>query len=195
MHSLRVVGVGVSALSLSLLAACFKTPSIDWSAKENFFVAEKSQETPDGARLEFHSLVDVPAPEMYHALADAENYARFVDGVSESSLVSADKNTKITQITETVIVRQARAQVKWTLHPEEMRIDFETLKSDQNYNEGSYQIFPSPDGKRCFVVSVFDVKQKGAPQNVPLGVLKAATRESFEKAARSVKQQASKPKC
>ncbi|MFI5394525.1 MAG: hypothetical protein ACHQ9S_03235 [Candidatus Binatia bacterium] len=39
------------------------------------------------------------------------------------------------------------ARVKWTLHPKEMKIEFETLQSDQNYNDGSYTVIPSPDGK------------------------------------------------
>lgn len=134
MSRVRVDGLAISALLVWLLTACSRTPSVDWSAKENFFVHEASQDTPEGARLEFHSLVDAPALQVYRALADAEEYARFVDGVSASSLVSSEGNTKVTQITETVIGRQSRAQVKWVLHPEEMRIDFQTLKSDQNYN-------------------------------------------------------------
>jgi hypothetical protein len=89
-----------------------------------------------------------------------------------------------------VIGRQSHARVKWTLHPQETKLDFETLQSDQNYNDGTFTVIASPDGKRCYVVSVYHVKWKGAPQNVPLGVLKAATRDSFEKAARSVKRRA-----
>ncbi len=181
--------LGVS-LTLVIAAACSRGPSIDWSAKENFFAVEKSQETDDGARLEFHSLVDAPAEAVYRALADVEHYASFVDGVSESALVSADQNTKVIQITETVIGRQSRARVKWTLHPAQRKIEFETQQSDANYNDGTYQVIASPDDKRCYVVSVFHVQTKGAPQNVPIGVLKSATRESFEKAAHSVKRRA-----
>jgi ribosome-associated toxin RatA of RatAB toxin-antitoxin module len=172
------------------MAACSRGPSVDWSAKENFFAAEKSQETDDGSRLEFHSLVDAPAEAVYRALADVEHYASFIDGVSESALVSADQNTKVIQITETVIGRQSRARVKWTLHPDQRKIEFETLQSDANYNDGAYQVFASPDDTRCYVVSTFHVKTKGAPQNVPIGVLKSATRESFERAAHSVKRRA-----
>lgn len=186
----RLAGGAIAVLALWSLASCSKGPSIDWSAKENFFAVEKSQETDDGARLEFHTLVDAPAPALYNALADVEHYATFVDGVSESSLVSSESNAKVIQITQTVIGRQSRARVKWTLHPADMKIEFETLQSDANYNDGIYTIFPSPDGKRSYVISVYHVKWKGAPQNVPLGVLKTATRESYEKAARSVKQRA-----
>ena len=125
---------------------------------------------------------------MYRTLADVEDYAKFVDGVSESSLLSADRDTKVTRITQTVIGRQSRAEVKWTLHPERMEIEFDTLKSDANYNAGSYKVLASPDGQRAYIISVYHVMEKGAPQNVPIGVLKSATREAFSKAAHSIKQ-------
>jgi hypothetical protein len=190
MNGPRVAAGITSVLALWCFASCSRTPSIDWSAKENFFALEKSEETDDGARLEFHTLVDAPAQAVYNALADVENYSTFVDGVSESSLVSSEGGAKVIQITQTVIGRQSRAKVKWILHPAEMQIEFETLQSDANYNDGKYTIISSPDGKRSYVISVYHVKWKGAPQNVPLGVLKTATRESYEKAARSVKQRA-----
>jgi polyketide cyclase/dehydrase/lipid transport protein len=186
----RVAGFLVATLALLVLPACSRGPAVDWSAPENFFAVEKSEETDEGARLEFDSLVDVPAPAIYNALADVEHYASFVDGVSDSALLSAEHNTKVIQITQTVIGRQSRAKVKWTLHPTDMKIEFETLESDANYNDGAYQVIASPDGKRSYVVSIYHVKWKGAPQNVPLGVLKTATRESFEKAAHSMKKRA-----
>jgi hypothetical protein len=188
MHQPRCAGFLVAALAL--IVSCSKQPSIDWSAPENFFVVEKADETDDGARLEFHSLVDAPAAKVYQALADIEHYADFVDGVTESVLTKAENNTKVIQITQTVFGRQGHAEVKWTLHSEDMKLEFETLQSDQNYNDGTFTVIPSADGKRSYVISVYQVKRKGAPQNVPLGVLKAATRESFEKAARSVKRRA-----
>jgi len=178
----------VLTLALLWLPACSREPKVDWSAPENFFASEKSEEIPGGARLEFHSLVDASAPDVYRALADVEDYNRFIPGVSESVLVSKDDTTKVVRITQTVIGRQNRAEVKWTFHPERMAIEFETLKSDGNYNSGSYRVLPSPDGKRLYIISVYQVMEKGAPQNVPIGVLESATREAFGKAARSVKQ-------
>ncbi len=175
-----------------MVMSCSDQPQVDWAAPENFFAVEKSTGTDDGARLEFHSLMDAPPLQVYAALADAEHFADFVDGVSASELISTDGHRKVTRITQTVIGRQSRAEVKWTLHPEKMKIEFETLKSDANYNDGRYWVIPSPDGKRSYVISVFDVKWKGAPPNVPIGVLTTATRESFGKAAASVKQRAVK---
>jgi len=183
-----VVGL-FAALSVAVLG-CKSEPRINWNGKEDFFAVDRSEPTEDGVRLEFHSLVDAPADRVYGALADVEHYADFVDGVSHSQVVRTDGNAKIMNITQTVIGRQSNAQVRWTADPNQKTVTFETLQSDANYNDGSYRVISSPDGKRAYVVSIFQVKEKGAPQNVPIGVLAAATREAFEKAAKSVKQRA-----
>ena len=190
MHRPRVGSCLIVALAIWPLGGCSRGPAVNWSAQENFFAVETSEKTDQGARLEFHSLVDAPAQEVYRALADPEHYAEFVEGVSESALVSQEGTTKVTQITQSVIGRQSRARVKWTLHPETQRIAFETLQSDGNYNDGNYEVIASPDGKRSYIVSIYFVKEKGAPQNVPIGVLMSATRDSIERAARSIKRRA-----
>lgn len=187
----RIAAYAAAAFVLPVvIVSCSQRPSIDWAVPENFFVVEKSERTNEGARMEFHSLVDAPAADVYHALADVEHYATFVTGVSESDLLHAEDDTKTIRITQAVIGRQSHAEVKWTLHPQDLRLAFETLKSDANFNDGEYRVVASPDGKRCYVISIFHVKEKGAAPNVPIGVLEAATRDSFENAARSIKVRA-----
>src|SRR5688572_15721286 len=127
--------VVLSLLVLSLLVSVLgcqrgSAPDVDWKAAENFFVVEKVDKGEGGAtRLEFHSLVDAPADGVYAALAEPENYAAFVEGVTDSGKMTAQGNVKVTHITQTVIGRQNRAEVEWTLHPEAKRIEFKTLKS------------------------------------------------------------------
>jgi hypothetical protein len=182
----------VFALLVSALA-CQRgsAPDVDWKAAENFFVVEKVDKGEGGAtRLEFHSLVDAPADGVYGALAEPENYAAFVEGVTDSGKMTVQGNVKVTHITQTVIGRQNRAEVEWTLHPEAKRIEFKTLKSDLNYNDGSYEVIPSPDGKRAYVISVYNLREKEGGIKAPPGVAVSATRESFAAAARSVKKRA-----
>ena len=185
----RSIVLAVVFLSCTFASACTETKDVDWSAKEDFFVEEKTEKTADGARMEFHSLVDAPGDAVYKALADVENYASFVDGVQETKLLSAQGNTKLIAIAQTVIGQQTRAQVKWTFDPGNRKIAFETITSDGNYNDGSYEVIPSPKGDRAYVISVFHVKAQGR-QYIPIGVLESATRDSLEKAAASVKKRA-----
>lgn len=185
----RTIGLVVALLG-PLVFGCEHKPSIDWSAKENFFLVEKTDKTPeDGVRLEIHSIVDAPADGIYAALADPEDYVAFVQGVTDSGKISAEGNTRVIHITQNVIGRQSRAKVKYTFHPESRKIEFETLDSDLTFNDGSYEITPSPDGKRTYVVSVFRVREKSG-QKVPPGVLLSSTRDAFGAAARSVKMRA-----
>lgn len=189
MNPSPVARLGVAALLVPLFASCQKQPSVDWSAKENFFLTEKADQNPDeSVRLEFHSLVDAPCDGVYKALAEADNYVAFVDGVTDSGKISTDANSMVVHITQNVIGRQSRAQVKYTFHPDKKKIEFQTLQSDMNFNDGGYEMASSPDGKRCHVVSVYNVREKGG--KTPPGVLMSATREAFKKAAESVKARA-----
>jgi len=175
----------------SLLGACGSEPAIDWSKPENFLLREKSSKTDDGVQLDYWSLVDAACQPVYDALADVEHYPDFVPGVDRTQILAADASTKTVQIAQRVIGRQSNAKVTWTFHPEKHQIDFKTVSSDLNYNDGHYELDPSPDGKRCLVRSRFIVKQgQGMAQAVPIGVLAAGTREAFLAAARGVKKRA-----
>lgn len=186
----RTIGLLIAPLAFSLLASCERKPAIDWSAKENFLAFENvGKNDDDSVRLEFHSLVDAPADAVFKALAEPENYSVFVQGVTDSGKISTQGNSQVIHITQNVIGRQNRAQVKYTFHPEQRKIEFQTLQSETTLTDGGYEITPSPDGKRSYVVSIFNVREKSG-QKMPPGVLVSATRESFLEAARSVKARA-----
>jgi hypothetical protein len=190
MERSRFMGFLAGAIAVSLLGGCERKPAIDWSAKENFFAVEKVGKNDDGSvRLEYHSLVDAPADAVYAALGEPENYVAFVKGVSDSGKINAEGNSRTIHITQNVIGRQTRAEVKYTFHPEAKKIEFQTVKSDTTLNDGYYEITPSPDGKRSYVVSVFNVREKSG-QKMPPGVLVTGTREGFLEAAQSVKARA-----
>ena len=178
-------------LGLVLIAAACGETGIDWTKPENFLLREKSAKKDDGVQLDYWSLVDASCKAVYDALADVEHYPDFIPGVDRAQILSVDANTKTIQIAQRVIGRQANAKVKWTFHPDSRQIDFTTLNADLNYNDGHYELEPSPDSKRCLVRSTFVVKQgQGMAQAVPIGVLAAGTREAFLAAAQGVKKRA-----
>lgn len=185
--SYRNAALGLIALVLSCGEA-----GVDWSAPENFLLRESSLKKDDGVELSYASLVDAPCTGVFTALADFEHYSEFVPGVDRTQLLSVDGETKTVQIAQRVIGRQSNAKVAWTVHTDRQAIDFKTVASDLSYNDGHYELEPSPDGKRCLVRSTFLVKQgQGMAQAVPIGVLAAGTREGFLAAAKGVKKRAS----
>lgn len=176
-------------LGLGLLLGGCGSGSIDWKAPENLVLRERSGKVDDGVKLEYWSLIDAPAGAVYAALADVAHYPDFVPGVDGVSVLSVEGNTTVTQISQRVIGRQTNAKVEWKFFPDRRRIEFRTLSSNLSYNDGSFVVTPSPDGKRSLVESTYLVKQ-GEAQAVPIGVLASGTRESFLAAAQGVRKRA-----
>jgi ribosome-associated toxin RatA of RatAB toxin-antitoxin module len=168
------------------LAGCGEG-ELDWTAPENVMHREKQTEQAGGALIEYWSLLDLPCEPIYKALTDVEHYPEFVPGVDRVSIVEQTPRSKVVQIAQRVIGRQASAKVEWTFDPERRKIDFRTLQSDLTYNDGNYQLKESPDKKRCAVHSSFLVKEG---RGLSLGALAQATRESFMAAARGVRKRA-----
>ena len=178
-------------LGLTLMITTCGESGVDWSKPENLLLREKSAKTDDGVQLDYWSLVDASCKAVYDALADVEHYADFIPGVDRTQILTTEGDSKTIQIAQRVIGRQSNARVKWTFHPDSRRIEFTTLSADLNYNDGHYELEPSPDGKRCLVRSTFVVKEgQGMAQPVPIGVLASGTREAFLAAARGVKKRA-----
>jgi ribosome-associated toxin RatA of RatAB toxin-antitoxin module len=177
-------------LTLGPIAGCGEPP-VDWSAPENFLLREKSTKENEGIQLEYASLVDAPCQPVYDALIDIEHYPDFIPGIDRTQILSSTGSSKTVQIAQRVIGRQSNATVEWKFDPAKKAIDFKTLSSDLNYNDGRYALESSPDQKRCLVRSTFLVKEgQGMVQSVPVGVLAAGTRDAFLAAARGVAQRA-----
>jgi ribosome-associated toxin RatA of RatAB toxin-antitoxin module len=176
---------------LLVLAACAEQ-GVNWSDPENFLYREKSAKLDDGVRLDYWSLVDAGCQQVYDALVDVEHYPDFVPGVDRSNLLAATDTSKTVQIAQRVVGRQANAKVEWKFDKARKTIDFKTITSDLNFNDGHYELESSPDGKRCLVKVTFNVKEgEGMAQSVPIGVLAAGTRDAFLAAAQGVKKRAS----
>jgi len=167
---------------------------VNWSDPENFVYREKSSKVENGVELDYASLVDAGCEPIFQALVDVEHYPDFVPGVDRVNLIDASPTSKTVQIAQRVIGRQSNAKVNWTFDKEKKTVEFTTVTSDLNFNDGRYTLEPSPDGKRCLVRTTFIVKEgEGRTQSVPIGVLAAGTRETFLAAARGIKKRASSP--
>src|SRR5438034_1093487 len=167
-------------LGLVLLLVACGEGGVDWNAPENLVLREKSAKVNEGVQLEYWSLVDAGCQAVYDALVDIEHYPDFIPGVDRANLLNVTPTSKTVQIAQRVIGRQSNAKVEWTFHPEKHEIDFKTLSSDLNFNDGHYELEPSPDGKRCLVrIGVLVKEGQGVAQSVALGGLPATSRTTF----------------
>lgn len=178
-------------LGLALVPLGCGEKGVDWSAPENFLYREKSDKRDNGVELDYWSLVDASCKAVYGALIDVEHYPDFIPGVDRSQILAVTPTSKTVQIAQRVIGRQSNAKVEWLFDPSKLQIDFKTLASDLNFNDGHYELESSPDGQRCLVRVTFLVKEgQGMAQAVPIGVLAAGTRDAFLAAAQGVKKRA-----
>lgn len=181
-------------LVLLLLCAACARDRFDWEQKEDFMLSQSEKTLDDGSvRMQFVSLVNAPADDLFKAFADVEHHAEFITGVTESTLVSSAGNAKVVDITNQVLGRPNRAKIEWTIEPGRRTLSFKTLEAQFTDNSAEYAIEPSPDGTRSRVTTVYYLRDKGG-HPFPLHALRMAIRDSYVAAVSSVKRRALGPK-
>ena len=178
---------GVLALAL-LVADCTRT-EFDWKQGEDFLLEKKVDVKPDGSvEMHFVSLVNAPGDEIYKAFIDVEHHDQFIEGVTESKLVSSVGGTKkVVDVTNKVIGRPNRARVEWTIDRENKKISFRTLEAEFTDNSAEYQVETSPDGKRAMITAEYHLRDKGG-HPFPIHVLRQGVIDGYVAAVRSVKR-------
>lgn len=184
---MTLLRAGVLALSL-LAAACFRS-GFDWAQGENFLLEKTVKEKPDGSvEMHFVSLVNAPGEELYKVFIDVEHHDQFVEGVTESKLVSSVGGIKkVVDVTNQVIGRPNRARVEWTIDRENKAISFRTLEAEYTDNSADYRIEVSPDGHRSKITTDYLLRDKGG-HPFPLHLLKQGVIDGYTAALRSVKR-------
>ena len=182
------------AIALVLFSAACHRDRFDWEQKEDFMLVQSEKQMEDGSvRMEFVGLVNAPADDLFRALSDVERHAEFIEGVSESKLISAEGKRKVIDITNLVLGRPNQARIEWTIEAEKRTISFKTLEAPFTDNSAEYKVEGSPDGKRSRVTTVYYLRDKGG-NPFPLHSLRMAIRDSYVAAVSGVKRRALGPK-
>jgi uncharacterized membrane protein len=178
---------GVLALAL-LVADCTRT-EFDWAQGEDFLLQKKIEEKPDGSvEMHFVSLVNAPGDELYKTFIDVEHHDKFIEGVTESKLVSSVGGTKkVVDVINKVIGRPNQARVEWTIDRDNKRISFRTLEAEFTDNSAEYQVETSPDGKRAKITADYHLRDKGG-HPFPIQILKQGVVDGYVAAVRSIKR-------
>jgi hypothetical protein len=183
----------VLAAGLLFAPACQRS-GFDWEQPENVLLEEKAETMPDGhVEMTFVSLVNVPPDDLFRAFSDVERHAEFIDGVTESRLVSQDGKKKVIDITNRVLGRPNKARIEWTIDEKDWKMSFDTQEAEFTDNSAEYLIEGSPDGKRSRVTSVYQLRDKGG-HPFPLHSLKVGIRDGHVAAVQGVKRRALGPR-
>ena len=86
---MMLLRLGVLALAF-LVTDCAPRSDFDWAQGEDFLLEKQVKELPDGSvDLNFVSLVNAPGDELYKTFIDVEHHDQFIEGVTESKVVSS----------------------------------------------------------------------------------------------------------
>src|SRR6185369_14680331 len=150
----RAVGKGLpmsllrlSSLALVFLVAGCTHEEFDWKQGEDLLLEKQVKEQPDGSvEMRFVSLVNAPGDDLYKAFIDVEHHDQFIEGVTESKLVSSVGGVKkVVDVTNKVLGRPNLARVEWTIDRDHKAISFRTLEAKFTDNSAEYLVEASPD--------------------------------------------------
>jgi hypothetical protein len=182
--------LAVPVITLALVAGGCHPQGFDWEQAENVMLQKEVKELPDGSvEMHFESLLSVPALDLFRAFSDVEHHADFIEGVSESKLVSTDGKKKVIDITNQVLGRPNHARIEWTIDEPTMTMSFRTVEADFTDNAAEYKIVASPNGKRALITTIYHLRDKGG-HPFPLYSLKQGVMDGYVTAVHGLKRQA-----
>jgi len=184
---MTLLRIGILALAV-LGSGCART-EFDWAQGENVMLEREVKEMPDGSvDMRFVSLVNAPGEELYKAFIDVERHHEFIEGVTESKVVSSVGGTKkVIDVTNRVLGRPNQARVEWTFDRDNKRAAFKTVEADFTDNSAEYQVEVSPDGKRALITTYYHLRDKGG-HPFPIHSLKQGVIDGHVAAVRSIKR-------
>lgn len=184
---MTLLRMGILALAV-FGSGCART-DFDWAQGENVMLEREVKEMPDGSvDMRFVSLVNAPGEELYKAFIDVERHHEFIEGVTESKVVSSVGGTKkVIDVTNRVLGRPNQARIEWTFDRDNKRAAFKTVEADFTDNSAEYQVEVSPDGKRALITTHYQLRDKGG-HPFPIHSLKQGVIDGHVAAVRSIKR-------
>jgi hypothetical protein len=179
--------LGVLALAF-LVTDCAPRSDFDWAQGEDFLLEKQVKTLPDGSvDMYLVSLVNAPGDEIYKTFIDVEHHDQFIEGVTESKVVSSVGGVKkVVDITNRVLGRPNQARIEWTIDREHKAISFKTLQAEFTDNSAEYVVETSPDGARAKVTTHYHLRDKGG-HPFPLTLLRQSVIDGYVAAIRSLK--------
>lgn len=190
-------GIGVVAvLVIGLLvykAMSLRSEAAKWSGPMKEIVEEEVKHDGAVTRSRYVSLIDAPVDAVQKAIWDVENSPKMVENIKMAKVLEDKGNTKLVEINlQALTLPLQNFTMEWTLHPEDHRITFKTVKSQAQDIEAEYKLEASPDGKRTRLVYTTTSKDKIAVP-FPQSVLDSANRETYVNTVRGIEKSVKQP--
>jgi hypothetical protein len=173
--------VGYKIVSLRAQAA-------KWAGPMKEIVEEQVTHDNNVTHARFVSLLDAPLAKVQQAVWDVENSQQMVENIKLSKLLESKGNTKLVEINlQALNLPLQNYTMEFTLHPEQHRVTFKTIKSQAQDIEGEYTLQASPDGTKTLLTYTSTAKDKIAVP-FPQSVLDSANRETYVNTVRGIEK-------
>ncbi|GIW46092.1 MAG: hypothetical protein KatS3mg077_3374 [Candidatus Binatia bacterium] len=159
-----------------------------WEGPLREIIEEKIEHDDGVTRSRFVAILPAPVQQVEAVVWQVERLQEFVPNFKISRLIEAKGNTKIVELgIQALSLPLLRYEMEFTLHPQEHRVTFRTLKSQAQDIEGEYRLEPSPDGSKTRVTYSTVARDKVAVP-FPRSVLDSAGRETFVNTVRGIEK-------
>ena len=183
-----IAAVAIVAVFVGYKALSLRSEAAKWSGPIKEVAEESITHEGSVTTARLVSIIDAPVDKVQKAMWDVENLQNMVPNFKLSKLIEAKGNTKLLEINIQALTLPTFAYtMEFTLHPEEHRVTFKTIKSQAQDIEGEYQLEPSPDGTKTRLVYSTTSKDKVAVP-FPQSVLDGAGREVFVNTVRGLQK-------
>ncbi len=159
-----------------------------WSGPMKEIVEEQVTHDNNVTRARFVSLIDAPIDKVQKAVWDVEHSDQMVANIKLSKLLESKGDTKLLEMNlQALNLPLQNYTMEFTLHPEEHRVTFKTIKSQAQDIDGEYKLEASPDGTKTQLTYTSTARDKIAVP-FPQSVLDSANRETYVNTIRGIEK-------
>ncbi len=165
-----------------------RSQAAQWSGPMQEIVDEKITRDGDVTHSRLVAIIDAPIDKVQATVWQLEKLQELVPNFKISRLIAADGNVKKMEMgIQALSLPLLNYEMEFTLHPEEHRVTFKTIKSQAQDIQGEYRLESSPDGTKTRMTYITTAKDKIAVP-FPQSVLDSAGRETFVNTVRGIQK-------
>ena len=159
-----------------------------WSGPMKEIVEEQVTHDNNVTRARFVSRIDAPLDKVQQAVWDVEHSDQMVANIKLSKLLESKGDTKLLEMNlQALNLPLQNYTMEFTLHPEEHRVTFKTIKSQAQDIDGEYKLEASPDGTKTQLTYTSTARDKIAVP-FPQSVLDSSNRETYVNTIRGIEK-------
>ena len=165
-----------------------RSEAAKWSGPMKEIAEEQVTHDNNVTRARFVSLIDAPLDKVQTAVWDVEHSDQMVANIKLSKLLESKGDTKLIEMNlQALNLPLQNYTMEFTLHPEEHRVTFKTVKSQAQDIDGEYKLEASPDGTKTRLTYISTARDKIAVP-FPQSVLDSANRETYVNTIRGIEK-------